>query len=158
MLPTRQQVEERLNSLGYKPQSNFYGQPHGRFIIYNNKALHSDIRLHYLELPEIGLGPYYVLSFPMNKSLFGMNHQGIETLHIETERDLDKIIIFIDEYHSLFAYREPWHYQGSQYEPKDGGWGWIRIMKNWADAVSKGSLESEEEWRRWRDKFSQEVQ
>jgi hypothetical protein len=123
-------------------------------MIYNNKKLHSDIRLHYLELPEIGMGPYYVVSFPLGKNLFGMNHQGIETLHIETEGDLDKIISFVDEYHSLFAYREPWHYQGTEYEPKDGGRGWARIMKSWADTVAQSSLESEEEWRAWRNKLS----
>jgi len=156
MLPTREQVEEKLNSLGYECWDYFYRQAFGWYKIYENAERHYFLRLHYVELPEAWLTPHFVLSFIDGPTscgpgdLFRMHSVGLETLRIDSSEDLQKIEAFIEEYHFFMGFLAPWYVKGTKYEPEFLQW------KKITDSFNKGydKITNVKKWDEWRNKLS----
>jgi hypothetical protein len=148
-LPTLAQIEEELNTAGYKAYKHFFSQPHGWFKLYyntNKEKLMSPLRLHYIWLPEINLGPYYVLSFfdPNNHLL--LSHLGLETLRIKNPKGLRKISEFIQIQHAFAAYQQPWLFKDTEFVANGGGEQWLKIHQAWKDH----EFSDEFDWDSWR--------
>lgn len=156
MLPTRQQVEEKLSSAGYDP-ANFFSQPHGWFVLYKNKlfspSIQTDMRLHYLHLPEVDVGPFYILCFTRQTNEWLMVHVGLETLRIESEEDLNKIEPFVHREHRFTAYQMPVYFQNTQYEPAREDQHWGKLFESWREAFIIG-INNENDWEKWRNKVT----
>lgn len=152
MLPTRQQVEEKLSSLGYKAYGHFFGQPTGWFKIYINENLKTHVRMRFVYIPEINLGPYLILGFISGEGLshMEMSFVGLETLRIEREEDLPKVDEFIDNWHYLLAYQQPWYFQDTKYDPGYALYkeGWVESKRHWLQKTDQ--IKDEISWERWR--------
>lgn len=146
MLPTRKAVKEELASIGYKPHPHFYSQPHGWFEIYERPSS-GTLRLHYVNLPEARVGPFYSLGFISDNGFFTMSTIGPRTLTIKDAQDLEALQGFVDEYHRLFALCDPFSYRDSPYEIEDALRIWENLKASW---LKYGKIGSVREWKEWR--------
>jgi hypothetical protein len=160
MLPTLQQVEEKLRSLGFKPKykGHLFKQPMGWRKIYELKKPLCSVKIEYIHLPEIRLGPYYILGCGCKdtpRSTGATHNFGYETLRIEYPFHLDMIESVIDHHFYLcaFDYHHNKSFDGTKYLPQCDPKIFATRSGNLTNRIHVEIGNDEHKWKEWVNKL-----